>query len=102
MLKEGRYVFTYPSLFLNLCYRTYFFSWIICRFIRSPYLCNVFFIVLDLRLTKVGVQRYSFFYARTLRMEQNQSFFTISLLSPVVCCDNIVKRIRVSFFWLHE
>ena len=47
MLKEGRYVFTYPSLFLNLCYRTYFFSWIICRFIRSPYLCNVFFIVLD-------------------------------------------------------
>ena len=62
MLKEGRYVFTYPSLFLNLCYRTYFFSWIICRFIRSPYLCNVFFIVLDLRLTKVGVQRYSFFY----------------------------------------
>ena len=64
MLKEGRYVFTYPSLFLNLCYRTYFFSWIICRFIKSPYLCNVFFIVLDLRLTKVGVQRYSFFYAR--------------------------------------
>ena len=25
------------------------------------YLCSVFFIVLDLRLTKVGVQRYSFF-----------------------------------------
>ena len=59
-------MFTYPSLFLNLCYRTYFFSWIICRFIRSTYLCNVFFIVLDLRLTKVGVQRYSFFYVHTL------------------------------------
>ena len=70
MLKEGRYVFTYPSLFLNLCYRTYFFSWIICRFIRSPYLCNVFFIVLDLRLTKVGVQRYSFFYVRTSALEE--------------------------------
>ena len=28
---------------------------------ESPYLCIVFFIVLDLRLTKVGVQRYSFF-----------------------------------------
>ena len=40
-----------------------FFSWIICRFSKCPYLCNVFFIVLDLRLTKVGVQRYSFFYA---------------------------------------
>ena len=52
-------------LFLNLCYETYFFSWIICRYIGSPYLRNVFFIVLDLRLTKVGVQRYSFFYVRT-------------------------------------
>ncbi len=60
-------MFTYPSLFLNLCYRTYFFSWIICRFIRSPYLCNVFFIVLDLRLTKVGVQRYSFGHLCTLK-----------------------------------
>ena len=29
---------------------------------EKPYLCTVFFIVLDLRLTKVGVQRYSFFY----------------------------------------
>ena len=55
-------MFTYPSFFLNLCYETYFFSWIICRFLKCPYLCNVFFIVLDLRLTKVGVQRYSFFY----------------------------------------
>ena len=31
-----------------------------------PYLCIVFFIVLDLRLTKVGVQRYSFFCAYRL------------------------------------
>ena len=31
-----------------------------------PYLCSVFFIVLDLRLTKVGVQRYSFFCAYRL------------------------------------
>ena len=68
MLKKGRYAFAYPSFFLNLCYKTYFFSWIICRFSKCPYLCNVFFIVLDLRLTKVGVQRYSFFYARTSRM----------------------------------
>ncbi|WP_297644900.1 hypothetical protein, partial [uncultured Bacteroides sp.] len=29
-----------------------------CKFQESPYICNVFFIVLDLRLTKVGVQRY--------------------------------------------
>ena len=69
MLKKGRNAFAYPSFFLNLCYKTYFFSWIICKFLNCPYLCNVFFIVLDLRLTKVRVQRYSFFYARTLRME---------------------------------
>ena len=77
MLKEGRYVFTYPSLFLNLCYRTYFFSWIICRFIRSPYLCNVFFIVLDLRLKK-GVPLYSFFYVRTSALgEKNHLVYVI-------------------------
>ena len=35
-----------------------------CYIPESPYICNVFFIVLDLRLTKVGVQRYSFFYAQ--------------------------------------
>ncbi len=46
--------------FLNLCYITYIFSWIICKYHRSPYLCNVFFIVLDLRLTKVGARRCSF------------------------------------------
>src|SRR3712207_5156342 len=52
------------------CYQTHFFDWIICSFRKSAYLCNVFFIVLDLRLTKVGVQRYSFFlcpYASSLR-----------------------------------
>ncbi|SHG30726.1 hypothetical protein SAMN05444376_0635 [Bacteroides clarus YIT 12056] len=46
---------------LKRCYKTYLFPWIICRNAKSPYLYSVFFIVLDLRLTKVGVQRYSFF-----------------------------------------
>ena len=32
-----------------------------CGLLQKSYLCTVFFIVLDLRLTKVGVQRYSFF-----------------------------------------
>ena len=50
---------------LKACYKTGFSFFLICRIRESPYLCNVFFIVLDLRLTKVGVQRYSFFYART-------------------------------------
>ena len=36
-----------------------------CRIPESPYICTVFFIVLDLRLTKVGARRCSFFYAHT-------------------------------------
>ena len=32
-----------------------------CRIPESPYICTVFFIVLDLRLTKVGARRCSFF-----------------------------------------
>ena len=51
------------------CYKTYFFSWKICRLKFTPYLCIVFFIVLDLRLIKVGVQRYSFFYVRMYRSD---------------------------------
>ena len=57
---------------IKMCYETCFFSWKVCQCPKSPYLCNVFLIVLDLRLTKVGVQRYSFFYAHTfLRMTKN-------------------------------
>ena len=52
---------------IKMCYETCFFSWKVCQCPKSPYICNVFFIVLDLRLTKVGVQRYSFFYAHTYR-----------------------------------
>ena len=48
---------------IKMCYETCFFSWKVCQYPKSPYICNVFFIVLDLRLTKVRVQRYSFFYA---------------------------------------
>ena len=39
------------------------FAHTVLNFAKSPYLCIVFFIVLDLRLTKVGVRRYPFFYA---------------------------------------
>ncbi len=48
---------------LNLCYKTCVNAHNTCIIPKSPYLCIVFFIVLDLRLTKVGVQRNSFFYA---------------------------------------
>ncbi len=51
--------------FIKPCYKMRRFGPKIWRYAESPYLCNVFFIVLDLRLTKVGARRCSFFYART-------------------------------------
>ena len=39
-----------------------------CRLKENAYLCTVFFIVLDLRLTKVGVRRYSIFLCQKKRV----------------------------------
>ena len=43
---------------------------------ENAYLCNVFFIVLDLRLTKVGVQR-TFFLCPYFPSPQNASAFVL-------------------------
>ena len=101
MLKKGRYAFAYPSFFLNLCYKTYFFSWIICRFSKCPYLCNVFFIVLDLRLTKVGVQRYSFFYARTSRMNLGGEVMKSMIINDYQSL-SIVQGLMILSFLYHQ
>jgi hypothetical protein len=53
---------------IKSCYRAYFYSQNIWRYHQKPYLCSVFFIVLDLRLTKVGVRRDSFFFAHIQRL----------------------------------
>ena len=37
-----------------------------CIFLKSMYLCNVFFIVLDLRLTRLGYSGIPFFLPFTL------------------------------------
>ncbi len=49
---------------VNMCCKTWFSGHFLCGFPGNAYFCTVFFIVLDLRLTKVGVQRNSFFYVR--------------------------------------
>ncbi len=41
--------------YLNDVIKHTFLTPFYCKFQGSPYLCNVFFIVLDLRLTKVGL-----------------------------------------------
>ena len=78
MLKEGRYVFTYPSLFLNLCYKTYFFSWIICRFIQKSVFLQCVFHSIRFKVNKGWIQRYSFFYVRTSALgEKNHLVYVI-------------------------
>jgi len=47
--------------------------------LQKSYLCIVFFIVLDLRLTKVGVRRYPFFYAPTSREVLQSIRFSLTL-----------------------
>ena len=37
---------------LNLCYKTQFLGGNTCQFTKSPYLCIVFFIVLDFKVNK--------------------------------------------------
>ena len=93
------------SVFIKTCYKTPVFSCFICRILRSPYLCTVFFIVLDLRLTKVGVQRYSFFYALMSRqydaVAEMPSFFNLCTVFFIVLDLRLTKVgvQRYSFFY---
>ena len=71
------FFYSRTSLMFVLPYNSVIFSFILLKsVIKHPFLspsladirksrtfATVFFIVLDLRLTKVGVQRYSFFFA---------------------------------------
>ncbi|GFH97830.1 hypothetical protein IMSAGC004_00213 [Bacteroidaceae bacterium] len=45
-----------------------------CIIPNYPYLCIVFFIVLDLRLTKIGARRCSFFYVRKSKQPSPKIF----------------------------
>ena len=46
-----------------------------CIFSKSTYLCNVFFIVLDLRLTRLGYSGIPFFLPYTLGCSKSIIFF---------------------------
>ncbi|RGN35254.1 hypothetical protein DXB65_11520 [Bacteroides oleiciplenus] len=58
---------------LKWCYKGVVPAHGTCYSQKNAYLCTVFFIVLDLRLTKVGVQRCSFFYAHIPYIPLNRS-----------------------------
>ena len=63
-------------LTFNQCYKNTYISLIIWKYAEYPYLCTVFFIVLDLRLTKVGARRCSFFYAFTVHFGSPISLYS--------------------------
>ena len=67
-------------IFAKTCYKTHFFLWIVCRFPGSAYLCIVFLIVLDLRLTKVGLSG-AFFYVHT---QTNSAIKEIKIVSNIL------------------
>ena len=51
----------------------------------NPYICHViFFIVLDLRLTKVGARRCSFFYVHTPTSSQPKEVLKQSPIHPKI------------------
>ena len=41
-----------PTKTVKSCYKTHVFAHKTCKFRKSPYLCNVFFIVLDFKVNK--------------------------------------------------
>ena len=41
-----------PAKTVKPCYKTFVFAHKTCKFRKSPYLCNVFFIVLDFKVNK--------------------------------------------------
>ena len=47
--------------FINSCYKAVFLRLNVCHIPRNQYLCIVFFIVLDLRLTRLGFGGIPFF-----------------------------------------
>ena len=59
--------FNKTKIYVKVCYKTRKKSWKICRNQKSPYLCIVFFIVLDLRLTRLGYGGIPFFMSFLLQ-----------------------------------
>ena len=71
----------------EVCFLIELFGSIVC----ITYLCIVFFMVLDLRLTKIGTQRSPFFYALTF----SSLLCNFKSVSPILCK---VKRLQ----WLRQ
>ena len=74
--------------YLNDVIKHTFLTPFYCKFQGSPYLCNVFFIVLDLRLTKVGLSG-ALFYVYTFRLSTSFLFFCSFLLIPAIFLWNV-------------
>ncbi len=51
------------------CYKIRYLSLKIWRYAESPYLCNVFFIVLDLRLTKSVILLFSSYRELSIKFQ---------------------------------
>ena len=57
-----------PAKTVKLCYITFIFAHKTCRLRKSPYLCNVFFIVLDFKVNKGWSTAVLLFYVYTFHI----------------------------------
>ena len=74
-----------------------FFFEKVWRVIRNPYLCNVFFIVLDLRLTRLGYSGIPFFLPLSLNPLPPLWFFA-SVVRFSRCADLNGRKVVSSFY----
>ena len=65
---------------LNNVLSTYKTAAFACRYEKSPYICIVFFIVLDLRLTKGWVKALTLFFCPYIRSLKNKIWDLIFML----------------------
>ena len=62
------------------------------RYEKILYLCDVFFIVLDLRLSRLGLQRYPFFNVITSHFPSNSLIFALIFLEYPSFLKKIAKK----------
>ena len=92
-------------MLLNFLAYMYFCGARACIFLKRPYLCIVFFIVLDLRLTRLGYSGIPFFFVpmprcpRCLRLERHMCH-SVNLFAPkgFLLCRCWWGALLVSFF----
>ena len=77
---------------LNLCYKTQFLERNTCQFTKSPYLCIVFFIVLDFKVNKGWSTAVLLFLCLQFRLSRKKLKKKFSKICEYRCPDGGIGR----------